>query len=271
MFKIFYLIGPKAKQAVLKIQTWYRMHLAKKKFIARKLAYMALKYHIKKKMTVVIQRFFRGYQARLKYKIMKEQINRIRLLEEINERLKLIRVKRLWMKARFNWRTICKKYGLPKCRRANKYHMNSREATYCCLKDLYSAQKSGLKVSVDIKNRCYYKPQVKVIYPIDQRVRDERRVYTSMSYRSKATTVTTYSRNCTPTPPPKSSSKSRYNRRGVYVTPRRNLVQSPQPKILSSFERYDEFSLFSSYESIEKQCKAFSRQRVYNNYRSFCL
>ncbi len=230
-----------------------------------------MKYHIMKKMTVIIQRTFRGYQARLKYKIMKEDMNRNRLLAEIKERFRLIRLKKLWMKVRFNWRTICKKYGLIKCRRANKYHMNSREATYCCLKDLYSSQKSGRKVSVDIQNRCYYKPQVKVIYPIDQRMRDERRIYTSMSYRSKATTVTSYSRNFTPTPPPKSASKARYGRKGVYVTSRQNLQESPQPRILSSFERYDEFSLFSTYESIEKRCKASSRQRQYSNYRSFCL
>lgn len=204
---------------------------------------------------------------------MKEDMNRNRLLEEIRERLSLIKVKKLWMKVRFNWRTICKKHRLIKCRRANKYHLNSREAAYCCLKDLYSSHKSGRKVSVDIHNRCYYKPQVKVIYPIDQRMRDERRVYTSMSYRSKATTVTTYSRNCTPTPPPppKSASKARYSRKGVYITSRQSFQQSPQPKILSSFERYEEFSLFSSYESIEKHCRASSRRRPYNNYRSFCL
>lgn len=271
MYKVFFFTGPKAKQSVVKIQAWYRMHLAKKKFKARKLAYMVLEYHKKKKMSVLIQRNLRGFMARLKYRMLKDDINRIRILDKIKEKLSLAKVKKLWMKVRFNWKTICKKYGLIKCRRANKYHLTSREAAYCCLRDLYSAKASGRKVSVDIQNRCYYKPQVKVIYPIDQRMRDERRVYTSMSYRSRATTVTTHSRNCTPTPPPKSAFKARYSRKGVLITSRQDLQQSPQPRNLSSFERYDEFSLFSSYESIEKHCRASSRGKHYNNYRSFCL
>lgn len=273
MYKVFYSLGPVVKNAAIRIQSKYRQYLAFKQFKARKVAYLLKRHNLNIKSSIIIQKYIRGFQARAIYKCMKEFKVRDDKLNNIREKLQILSLKKLWIKTKFNWKTICKKYGLIKCRRLDRYHLNSREATYCCFKDLYTSfSKSGRKVSVDIQNRCYYKPQVKVIYPLDKHVREIVRASTSHSYRSRATAFTAYSSNPTPTPPPNNVSKhTRYTRKGVCIVSEQKSRKSPQPRVYSSFDKYEDFPLFTSYESVEKNCRSHNRNRSFKSNRSFCL